>query len=119
MSRGGRQWLRLDANIPLHVNPKLPQHEHCHRGGGRCANFRRPVVRWFTWAMVSIHRGTGIQLWGQRRVRARAERDHSQVLMRDAKAAWARFCACTRVLPADEAQPLWRLIAAEATTHVS
>jgi hypothetical protein len=43
----------------------------------------------------------------------------SQDLRRDAKAAWARFCACARALPADEAQPLWRLIAAEATVHIS
>jgi len=42
-----------------------------------------------------------------------------QDLRRDAVAAWARFCASVRALPADETQPLWRLIAAEATTHVS
>ena len=36
-------------------------------------------------------------------------------LRREAKAAWARFCACTKALPADEAQPLWQLIASEAT----
>ena len=33
--------------------------------------------------------------------------------------AWARFCACTKALPAGEAAPLWRLIAAEATIHIS
>jgi hypothetical protein len=43
----------------------------------------------------------------------------SQDLRRDAKAAWVRFCACVKALPADEAQPLWRLIAAEATVHIS
>ena len=43
----------------------------------------------------------------------------AQDLKRDAKAAWARFCACVTALPADEAQPLWRLIAAEATVHIS
>jgi hypothetical protein len=43
----------------------------------------------------------------------------SQDLQRDAKAAWQRFCACTKALPAAEAQPLWRLIAAEATIHIS
>ena len=42
-----------------------------------------------------------------------------QDLRRDAKAAWARFCACAKALPADEARPLWRLIAAEATIHIS
>jgi hypothetical protein len=40
-------------------------------------------------------------------------------LRRDANAAWARFCACAKALPATEAQPLWRLIAAEATVHIS
>jgi hypothetical protein len=39
-------------------------------------------------------------------------------LRRDAKAAWARFCACAKALPASEAKPLWRLIAAEATIHI-
>ena len=38
---------------------------------------------------------------------------------RDAQQAWARFCACTKALPAGEAAPLWRLIAAEATIHIS
>ena len=33
--------------------------------------------------------------------------------------AWRRFCACTKALPAAEAQPLWQLIAAEATIHIS
>jgi hypothetical protein len=42
-----------------------------------------------------------------------------QDLKRDAKAAWARFCACARALPVDEAQPLWQSVAAEATIHVS
>ena len=42
-----------------------------------------------------------------------------QDLRRDAKAAWTCFCACLEGLPADEAQPLWRLIAAEATMHIS
>jgi hypothetical protein len=42
-----------------------------------------------------------------------------QDLRRDAKAAWARFCACAKALPAAEARPLWRLIAAEATVHIS
>jgi hypothetical protein len=42
-----------------------------------------------------------------------------QDLRRDAKAAWARFRGCLEGLPAAEAQPLWRLIAAEATIHVS
>ena len=40
-------------------------------------------------------------------------------LRRDAQQAWARFCACTKALPAGEAAPLWRLIAAEATIHIS
>ena len=40
-------------------------------------------------------------------------------LRRDAKGAWARFCACVTALPAAEAQPLWRLIAAEVTIHIS
>jgi hypothetical protein len=39
-------------------------------------------------------------------------------LHRAAALAWRRFVSCTKALPADEAQPLWRLIAAEATTHV-
>jgi hypothetical protein len=34
-------------------------------------------------------------------------------LKRDAKAALARFCACTRLLPADEALPLWEAARAE------
>jgi hypothetical protein len=38
-----------------------------------------------------------------------------QDLRRDAKQALARFCALVRALPAGEAQPLWRLTAAEAT----
>jgi hypothetical protein len=42
-----------------------------------------------------------------------------QDLKRDAKAAWGRFRSCLEALPAGEAQPLWRLIAAEATTRVS
>src|SRR5215472_8989579 len=28
-------------------------------------------------------------------------------LRRDAKAAWGRFCACTKALPADEARRFW------------
>ena len=39
-------------------------------------------------------------------------------LKRDAVAAWRRFRSCLERLPATDAQPLWRLIAAEATTHV-
>jgi hypothetical protein len=38
-----------------------------------------------------------------------------QDLKRDAVAAWARFCACTEALPADQAAPLWRAVAAEAS----
>jgi hypothetical protein len=38
---------------------------------------------------------------------------------RAARQAWARFCACTKASPAGEAAPLWRLIAAEATIHIS
>jgi hypothetical protein len=34
-------------------------------------------------------------------------------LRRDAKAAWARFCASVRALPADEAMPLWQAAQAE------
>ncbi len=40
-------------------------------------------------------------------------------LKRDAKAAWARFCACAKALPADEARPLWQSVVAEATIHTS
>jgi hypothetical protein len=36
-----------------------------------------------------------------------------------ATVALTRFCALTKALPTDEAQPLWRLIAAEATVHIS
>ena len=36
-----------------------------------------------------------------------------------AEAAWQRFRSCLERLPADQAQPLWRLIAAEATIHIS
>jgi hypothetical protein len=36
-----------------------------------------------------------------------------QDLRRDAKAAWARFCACTRLLPPDQAAPLWQTAQAE------
>jgi hypothetical protein len=43
----------------------------------------------------------------------------SQRTATDAQQAWARFCACTKALPAVEAAPLWRLIAAEATIHIS
>jgi hypothetical protein len=39
-------------------------------------------------------------------------------LKRDAVAAWRRFRSCLERLPATDAQPLWRLIAAEANTHV-
>ena len=40
-------------------------------------------------------------------------------LRRDALAAWQRFCACTKALPADQALPLWQAVAALAATHVS
>jgi hypothetical protein len=40
-------------------------------------------------------------------------------LHRAATLAWRRFVACVEALPADEARPLWRLIAAEATIHIS
>jgi hypothetical protein len=40
-------------------------------------------------------------------------------LRRDAKAAWGPFRSCLEALPAGEAQPLWRLIAAEATIQQS
>jgi hypothetical protein len=33
---------------------------------------------------------------------------------RAAVLAWARFCACTKVLPADQAAPLWRAAQAQA-----
>ena len=36
-----------------------------------------------------------------------------------ATVAWQRFRSCLERLPADEAQPLWQLIAAEATIHIS
>ena len=36
-----------------------------------------------------------------------------------ATVAWRRFRGCLEALPATEAQPLWRLIAAEATVHIS
>jgi hypothetical protein len=36
-----------------------------------------------------------------------------QDLRRDAKAAWQRFCACTKALPAAEARPLWQAAQAE------
>ena len=35
-------------------------------------------------------------------------------LRRDAKAAWARFCACLQALPADEALSLWQAAQAQA-----
>jgi cell division septum initiation protein DivIVA len=50
---------------------------------------------------------------------ARQRQVPTQDLRRDAQQAWARFCACTKALPAVEAAPLWRLIAAEATIHIS
>jgi hypothetical protein len=39
-------------------------------------------------------------------------------LRRDARQAWARFCACARALPPSEARTLWRAVAAEATAHL-
>jgi len=42
-----------------------------------------------------------------------------QDLRRDAKAALTHFRSCVMALPADEARVLWRLIAAEATVHIS
>jgi hypothetical protein len=45
------------------------------------------------------------------------QRQVPQDLRRDAPQARARFCACT--MPAGEGAPLWRLIAAEATIHIS
>ena len=50
---------------------------------------------------------------------ARGNGECPQDLRRDAVASWRRFCACVTALPADAAQPLWRLIAAEATIHIS
>ncbi len=40
-------------------------------------------------------------------------------LHKAATAAWNRFTALARALPAAETQPLWRLIAAEAKIHIS
>ena len=40
-------------------------------------------------------------------------------LRRDAKAALTHFRSCVTALPRDEARVLWRLIAAEATIHIS
>ena len=40
-------------------------------------------------------------------------------LHRAAALAWQRFRSCLERLPAAEAQPLWRLIAAEVTIHIS
>jgi hypothetical protein len=37
-----------------------------------------------------------------------------QDLRREAKAAWARFCACARASPTDDAQPLWATAQAHA-----
>jgi hypothetical protein len=37
-------------------------------------------------------------------------------LRRDAKAAWARFCACVGALPAAEAAPLWRAAQSHAAS---
>jgi hypothetical protein len=39
----------------------------------------------------------------------------TQDLRRDARQAWARFCASTRALPADEARPLWQVAQTQAT----
>ena len=36
-------------------------------------------------------------------------------LRRDAKAAWARFCACARALPAAESVPLWQTAQRQAS----
>jgi hypothetical protein len=36
-------------------------------------------------------------------------------LRRDAKAAWGRFCACARALPADQAAQLWATAQAQAS----
>ena len=46
------------------------------------------------------------------------QRQEPPDLKRDAVAAWRRFRSCLERLPATDAQPLWQLIAAEATTHV-
>ena len=42
----------------------------------------------------------------------------TQDLRRDAQQAWARFCACTKALPADQAAPLWATVTAEAQLHL-
>jgi hypothetical protein len=52
-----------------------------------------------------------------RRWRASTAHDNGRSptdLRRDAKAAWARFCACVTALPATEAAPLWATALAEA-----
>ena len=57
-----------------------------------------------------------------RRWRAATAHDNGKCpadLKRDAIAAWARFRSCLEALPASEARVLWRLIAAEATIHIS
>jgi hypothetical protein len=38
-------------------------------------------------------------------------------LKRDAAAAWRRFVACMRLLPPQQAMPLWQTVAAEVATH--
>jgi hypothetical protein len=40
-------------------------------------------------------------------------------LKRDAKAAWARFCACTKALPAEQAAPLWATAQAQAAAALA
>jgi hypothetical protein len=57
-----------------------------------------------------------------RRWRAATAHDNGKCpadLKRDAIAAWARFRSCLEALPASDARVLWRLIAAEATIHIS
>ena len=63
-----------------------------------------------------VHPLSNVRRW--RAATARGNGKCPADLRRDARAAWARFCALTMELPVDEARPLWQSVAAEATTHV-
>jgi hypothetical protein len=59
------------------------------------------------------HPLSNVAAWRKATAQARSTDLHKAAVL-----AWARFCACAKALPADEARPLWQAAAAEAAIHV-
>jgi hypothetical protein len=59
-----------------------------------------------------IHPLSNVRRW--RAATAHGNGKCPQELKRDAMAAWRRFVSCVRLLPADQAAPLWQTVLAEA-----